>query len=252
VFPIRDDNPTLKPPYATYLIIALNVLAWVLVQGMGTDPALGRSVCEFGAIPGALLGTVSPGTQVPLGPKAICIVQGASDWFTVLTSMFMHGSWLHIIGNMWFLAIFGDNVEDSMSHGRYLLFYLLCGVAAVAAQIVSSPHSAIPMVGASGAIGGIMGAYAVLYPRARVHMLVFLGFYVTSVVVPAAVMLGYWFLLQLIAGLPSMGGEEGGVAFFAHAGGFLTGVLLCFVFRDPERVAAHKRAIARSWDDRFV
>ena len=252
MFPIRDDNPTLEVPRGTWLVIALNVLAWIFVQGMGTDPALSKSVCEFGAIPGELLGTVSPGTQVPLGPRAICIVQGAGDWMTVLTSMFMHGSWLHIIGNMWFLAVFGDNVEDSMSHGRFVLFYVLCGVAAVAAQIASSPQSPIPMVGASGAIGGVMGAYAVLYPRARVHMLVFLGFYITRIVVPAALMLGYWFLLQLIAGLPAVGGEEGGVAFFAHAGGFIAGIVLCFMFRDPERVAAHKRAIARSWDERVV
>jgi membrane associated rhomboid family serine protease len=252
VFPIRDDNPTLEPPYATYVVIALNVLAWIFVQGMGTEPALSRSVCQFGAIPGELLGTVSAGTQVPLGPRAVCVIQETGHWLTALTSMFMHGSWLHIIGNMWFLAIFGDNVEDSMSHGRFVLFYLLCGAVAVAAQMASSPQSAIPMVGASGAIGGVMGAYAVLYPRARVHMLVFLGFYITRVVVPAAVMLGYWFVLQLIAGLPSMGGEDGGVAFFAHAGGFIAGILLCFVFRDRERVAAHRSAIARSRDEHFV
>jgi len=252
VFPIRDDNPALRTPYATYLIVALNVAAWVLVQGMGTEPALSKSVCAFGAIPGALLGTVPSGFEVPLGPRASCVVQDTAHWWTVFTSMFLHGGWLHIVGNMWFLSIFGDNVEDSMGHGGFLLFYLLCGVAAVASQIASSPHSAIPMIGASGAIGGVMGAYAVLYPRARVHMLVFLGFYITRIVVPAAFMLGYWFLLQLIAGLPSMGGEEGGVAFFAHVGGFIAGLVLCFVFRDPERVAAQKRAIARSRGERLV
>jgi membrane associated rhomboid family serine protease len=173
-------------------------------------------------------------------------MEGRSEWFTVLTSMFLHGGWFHIVGNMWFLAVFGDNVEDSMSHARFIVFYLLCGVVAVASQMMANPSSSLPMVGASGAIGGVMGAYAVLYPRARVHMLVFLGFYITRVVVPAAVMLGYWFVLQLLGGLPALESEEGGIAFFAHAGGFLCGVVLCFVFRDPERVAAHRRAIYRS------
>jgi membrane associated rhomboid family serine protease len=146
---------------------------------------------------------------------------------------------------MWFLWVFGNNVEDSMGHVRYLMFYLLCGLAAAAAQTIVNPSSAIPMVGASGAIGGVMGAYVVLYPRVRVHMIVFLGFFITRIAVPAFLMLGYWFLLQILTGLPALGEDRGGVAVWAHAGGFLAGAALIFVFRDAELVAKH-RALART------
>jgi membrane associated rhomboid family serine protease len=148
----------------------------------------------------------------------------------------MHGGWFHIIGNMWFLAIFGDNVEDSMGSIRFVFFYLLCGLAAAAAQMGLSPQSAVPMVGASGAIGGVMGAYVVLYPRAPIHMLVFLGFFITRIVVPAYFMLGYWFLLQLLGILPALGSNGGGVAVGAHVGGFLAGVILIFLVRRMDRV----------------
>jgi membrane associated rhomboid family serine protease len=162
---------------------------------------------------------------------------------TVLSSMFMHGSWFHILGNMWFLWVFGNNVEDIMGRVRYVLFYLLCGLAAAVAQILTSPHSLVPMVGASGAIGGVMGAYAATYPRARVETLVFLGFFVRTISVPALGMLGYWFVLQLLGGLPSLAQDSaGGVAFWAHVGGFLAGVILVYVFRDPDLVAAHRAA----------
>jgi membrane associated rhomboid family serine protease len=242
MIPLRDDNPTLQTSVATFAVIGLNLAAWVFVQGLGSEPALTRSVCQLGAIPGELLGRLPAGTQVPLGPRAACVLSGEPNWITVVTSMFMHGGWFHIIGNMWFLYVFGDNVEDSMGSLRFTVFYLLCGLAAVAAQILSNPTSGLPMVGASGAIGGVMGAYAVLYPRAPVEMLIILGFYIDRIVVPAVLMLGYWFLLQLLGGLPSLGGEGGGVAFFAHIGGFLAGVLLIFVFRSPKRLAAHRRA----------
>jgi len=247
MFPLRDDNPTLDTSMATYAIIALNALAWIVLQGMGTDPALSRSVCQLGAIPGELLGTVAPGTRVPLGPNAMCVLGGGPSWITPLTSMFMHGSWMHIIGNMWFLAVFGDNVEDSMGRLRFVAFYLLCGFVAVAVQVMANPSSAVPMVGASGAIGGVMGAYAVLYPRVRVHLLVFFGFYVDRIIVPAVFMLGYWFLIQLVMGIPALGRGGGGVAFWAHTGGFLAGIALSYLFRDPRRVAAHRRAIATRW-----
>jgi membrane associated rhomboid family serine protease len=140
---------------------------------------------------------------------------------------------------MWFLWIFGNNVEDSMGHLRFAVFYVVCGLAAAALQTLSNPASAIPMVGASGAIGGVMGAYIVLYPRVRVHMLLFFGFYVTRAVVPAVFMLGYWFLLQLLGGTVALGSEVGGVAFWAHVGGFAAGALLIGIFRDPELVARH-------------
>jgi membrane associated rhomboid family serine protease len=160
--------------------------------------------------------------------------------------MFMHGGWFHLIGNMWFLWVFGNNVEDSMGHLRYLGFYILCGFAAAAAQTLVNPSSALPMVGASGAISGVMGAYVVLYPKVRVHMLVILGIFITRIVVPAYLMLGYWFLLQLIGG--GLASEEGGgVAFWAHAGGFVAGALLIHMFRDPELVAKH-RALSQTVD----
>jgi len=242
MFPYRDDNPTIATPVFTLLIIAANVAVWILIQGMGADPALARSVCELGLIPGEFLGRVVPGTQVPLSPGEVCVLGVEHHWFTPLTSMFLHGGWLHLIGNMWFLWVFGNNVEDSMGHARYLAFYLLCGLAAAATQTFVSPGSIVPMVGASGAISGVMGAYVILYPRVRVHMLVFLFIFVTRIVVPAYLMLGYWFLLPLLGGSAAQG--EGGVAFWAHVGGFVAGAALISVFKDRELVGRH-RALAQ-------
>jgi membrane associated rhomboid family serine protease len=244
LIPLRDENPTLGTSIATFAIIGLNAAAWIFVQGLGVEPALARSVCELGAIPGALLGNVPSGVAVPLGPGVECVV-GRGGWHTLLTSMFMHGGWFHILGNLWFLWVFGDNVEDAMGPVRFALFYLVCGVAAALAHVYTSPDSAVPVVGASGAIGGVMGAYAVLYPRAPVHMLVTLGFYFTRMVVPAYLMLGYWFLLQIVGGIPALQGVGGGgVAFWAHVGGFAAGIALLPLFRVPERVAAHRRHVA--------
>ncbi|HEY9442285.1 MAG TPA: rhomboid family intramembrane serine protease [Gemmatimonadales bacterium] len=243
MFPIRDDNPTLGTPAITVVLIGLNVAAWILVQGMGAEPTLSQSVCELGLIPGELLGRIPEGYTLPMSREMSCVI-GPPHWYTPLSSMFLHGGWLHLIGNMWFLWLFGNNVEDSMGHGRYLVFYLLCGLAAASAQTLVNPNSAIPMVGASGAISGVMGAYIVLYPRVRIHMLIFLGFFITRAVVPAYVMLGYWLLLQIVGGLPALAEESGGVAFWAHAGGFLAGAVLVLVFRDDDLVARH-RALAR-------
>jgi membrane associated rhomboid family serine protease len=242
MFPYRDDNPTLHTPLVTLLLIGANVAAWILVQGMGSDPALARSVCQLGLIPAEFLGRVLPGTQVPLGPDEACTLGLGLHWYTPLTSMFMHGGWFHLIGNMWFLWLFGNNVEDSMGHFRYVAFYLLCGLAAAATQTFMSPSSIVPMVGASGAISGVMGAYVVLYPRVRVHMLIVLFVFITRIAVPAYLMLGYWFLLQLLGGSAAQG--EGGVAFWAHVGGFLAGAFLIQVFKDPELVRKH-RAMAQ-------
>jgi membrane associated rhomboid family serine protease len=242
MFPLRDNNPTLATPIATIAVIVLNFLSWVFLQGLGSDPALTHSVCEYGLIPGELLGQVPPGTRVRLGEAAYCVL-GDTSWTSVLSSMFMHGSWFHIIGNMWFLWVFGNNVEDVMGPLRFAIFYLLCGGSAALAQIAVDTGSPIPMVGASGAIGGIMGAYAVTYPRARIDTLIFFGFYVRTVSVPALGMLGYWFVIQLLGGLPALAGESGGgIAFWAHAGGFLAGVALVFVFRDHRLLAAHREA----------
>jgi len=239
VIPIRDDNPQILVPYVTYGIICLNLFFWVFVQGLGSAGPLAQSLCTMGLIPGQVLGTVLPGTRFPIGPGVDCVIGDSSSWFTVLTSMFLHGGWMHIIGNMWFLWIFGDNVEDSMGHGRFAVFYLLCGLAAALLQMFANPASAAPMVGASGAIGGVMGAYVLLYPRVSVHMFIFLGFFMTTVAVPAIFMLGYWFLMQLLGGMGSLGGSGGGVAFWAHVGGFVAGAVLVMFFRDPQLLARH-------------
>ena len=244
MFPYRDDNPTLATPIATIALIAANVVMWVVVQGMGAEPRLSASICDLGVIPGELFGRLPEGYVLPMGPGAACEMGGPA-WYTPLTSMFLHGGWLHLIGNMWFLWVFGNNVEDSMGHLRYITFYLLCGVAAAAVQSVLDPSSAIPMVGASGAISGVMGAYVLLYPRVQVHMLVVLVIIVTRIRVPAFMMLGYWFLLQLLGGAATSGSEDGGVAFWAHVGGFLAGAALIGLFKDTELVARH-RALAKT------
>jgi membrane associated rhomboid family serine protease len=163
--------------------------------------------------------------------------------------MFLHGSWMHLLGNMWFLWIFGNNVEDSMGRLRFVVFYLLTGLAAASGQVLTSPDSPIPMVGASGAISGVMGAYLLLYPRVRVFAFVPIGFFLTSVALPAWVMLGYWFVIQFVSGVVSVGGEGGGVAFWAHVGGFLAGVVLVKLFARSDYVTTHQ---AHHWRPRRV
>ena len=238
MFPLRDENPTVGTSAVTFLFIGMNVLAWIFIQGLGSYLSLATSICKYGLIPGELLGRVAPGTKVPLGDGLACVLTASAYGSSVLTSMFMHGGWFHLIGNMWFLAIFGDNVEDALGPWRFILFYLLCGIAAAALQVLTDPGSIVPMVGASGAISGVMGAYAFLYPRAPVHVLVFFGFYITRIVVPAFLMLGYWFLVQLLGAIPALAGATGGVAFWAHAGGFVAGVVLSKVLCNPQRAAA--------------
>jgi membrane associated rhomboid family serine protease len=235
-------------------LIVVTSLVWIVVQGAGSQPALGRSVCEWGLITGELFGRVPEGAVVPVGPQLGCRLE-SGNWATLLTSMFLHGGWFHLIGNMWFLWVFGNNIEDAMGHGRFVGFYLLCGLLAAAAQMAIEPGARVPMVGASGAISGVMGAYLVLYPRVRVHMLIFLGFFVTTAVVSAYLMLLYWAFLQVLGTLPSLGGaaQGGGVAFMAHLGGFVAGVALIKLFAKPELLAAHRRqrrAIVGTFEDR--
>lgn len=252
MFPIRDDNPHFLTPYATLSIIVLNVLAWVFLQGMGSEPALSRSVCHLGLVPGELLGTLPTGTRFQIAQGLFCEVGHGASWYTLFTSMFMHGGWLHILGNLWFLWIFGNNVEDAMGHLRFVIFYLLCGLSAALLQMLLGGDPSVPMVGASGAIGGVMGAYILLYPRVRVHLLVIFGFLITTVAVPAVFMLGYWFLLQLLGGFVSFS-ARGGVAFWAHVGGFVAGALLVLVFRNPRLLHRHpyygweRRSPQRNW-----
>ncbi|HRZ10444.1 MAG TPA: rhomboid family intramembrane serine protease [Gemmatimonadales bacterium] len=244
MFPIRDENPTLRTPVVTWVIIAVNVAAWMLLQGAGEPDQLAASVCELGLIPGELLHRLPVGTQIPMGSGWVCQVEGG-NWLSPLTSMFMHGGWGHLLGNMWFLHIFGNNVEDSMGRLRYLVFYLLVGLAAAASQVLVSPDSAVPMVGASGAIGGVMGAYVMLYPRVAVDVWFPPVF---RFVWPAWAMLGVWFFLDnLLPASLTLGLErQGGTAFWAHIGGFMAGILLVIPFRDPELVAQH-RAGAHYW-----
>jgi membrane associated rhomboid family serine protease len=205
------------------------------VQGAGAQGPLVRSVCELGLIPGEILQNTRPGSGVELAPGVFCLVDAPPQYWTVITSMFMHGGWFHLIGNMLFLWVFGNNIEDAMGHGKFLIFYLLCGIAAAATQTFIGPHSVVPMVGASGAISGVLGAYLLLYPRVRVHTLIVLPIYITTVAFPAYVMLGYWILLQLVGGLGSLNEiEKGGVAFFAHVGGFVAGALLVRLFASED------------------
>jgi len=236
MFPLRDDNPTELFPFVTLLLIAANVLVWLLVQGGGVAEPFLNSLCAYGAIPAEITGAVGPGDTVSLG-DASCTIGGYS-WTTVLTSMFMHGGWMHLIGNMWFLWVFGNNIEDSMGHFRYLIFYVLCGVLAALTHIFIDPSSTVPTVGASGAISGIMGAYIVLYPKVRVYTLIFLVVYVRVIPMTALAVLGLWFAIQLFSGLASGAGAGGGVAFWAHVGGFVAGVVLVKLFARKKLVDA--------------
>ena len=250
MFPYHDENETQRTPYVTLTLIALNVLSWLLVQGAGATVPLVRSVCEFGLIPGELTGSVPPGTPFPMGEGLVCLTDPGRQFSNIITSMFLHGSWMHLLGNMWFLWLFGNNIEDAMTRPRYLAFYLLCGLGAALAQVLADPDSNVPMVGASGAISGVMGAYLVLFPRVRVFTLVPLGFFLTSIAWPAWVMLIYWVALQFLGGVTSIVAEQtGGVAFWAHLGGFLTGVVLIKLFEKPDRLAGHQ---SHHWQPRRV
>jgi membrane associated rhomboid family serine protease len=240
VIPYHDENKTQRTPVITFLLIGASVSSWLLVQGAGTEYPLAASVCNLGLIPGELTASVTPGTPFPMGQGLVCLTDPGRQWSNLITSMFLHGSWMHLIGNMWFLWLFGNNIEDSMTRPRYVAFYLLTGIAAALAQVLADPSSEIPMVGASGAISGVMGAYLVLFPRIRVYTLIPLGFFITSMALPAWVMLIYWAFLQFAGGLTSVVDEQGGgVAFWAHLGGFVAGVVLVKVFERRDRVMAH-------------
>ncbi len=244
MFPLRDDNPTEIFPVFTVLIIAGTAAVWWYVQGAGLSPErLGTSICALGAIPAEVTGRLAAGAV----REAPCQLGGLT-WEALVTSMFLHGSWMHMIGNMWFLWIFGNNIEDSMGHLRFAAFYLLTGVLAAMAHVLIAPASSVPMVGASGAISAIMGAYVVLYPRARIHTLFFFVIFVRVVPLPAWIMLGYWIFLQLAASAVSPQGG-GGVAYAAHIGGFAAGLLLIFLFRNPKLVGAKRRGVVLRADE---
>ncbi len=236
----------------TYVLIALNVLVWVVVQGAGTDAThLAATVCNLGMVPGELTHRSPLGTAVPIGAGLACVVDNdAINLATPLISMFLHGGWMHLLGNMLYLAVFGRNIEDSMGRWRFLAFYLLSGLIAAATHIALNPESAVPTVGASGAISGVLGAFLVLYPRTTVRMFVF----VFIVRIRAWLVLVYWFLLQALSGLSELNqlhpDISGGVAVWAHVGGFVGGVLLARVFVNPSLVRA--RIDARDARPRYV
>jgi membrane associated rhomboid family serine protease len=241
VIPYHDENETQRTAYVTLALVAANVAVWILVQGGGSTLPLATSVCNFGLIPGELTMSVPPGSGFPMGDGLVCLTDPGRQPINVITSMFLHGSWMHLLGNMWFLWLFGNNVEDSMTRPRFAVFYVLCGLGAAFLQVLLDPNSLAPMVGASGAISGVMGAYLVLYPRVRVFTLVPLGFFITSIALPAWVMLIYWMLLQLLGGFTRIvSAEQGGVAFWAHVGGFAAGVVLVKVFERADRVRSHR------------
>jgi membrane associated rhomboid family serine protease len=228
VFPYHDENETQRTPIVTIGIIAACVLTWLFVQGAGSDRTVAETVCNLGLVPAELTQTLPPGVSVPLGDGLACVTDPGPEYLHVFTSMFLHGSWMHLLGNMWFLWLFGNNIEDSMTRPRFLVFYLLCGLAAALLQVFADPRSPVPMVGASGAISGVMGAYLILYPRVRVYTLLPLGFFITTFALPAWVMLIYWMVLQVLGGFTQSG--TGGVAFWAHVGGFAAGIILIKLF----------------------
>ena len=237
MIPISDDNPTLRPPVMTWFLLGLTWATWFIVQGMGSEEPLIRSVCNLGMLPGELTGRAPVGSGIEIGEGVSCLVDNSQvNWFTPITSMFLHGGWGHIIGNSLFFWVFGNNVEDSMGRVRFLVFYLLCGIAAAAVHVLTDPGSPVPTVGASGAISGIMGAYLLLYPRVRVNMLFIFVIFVRVIPLPAWVVLLWWFALQVISGLPSLLDPSpesvGGVAVWAHVGGFAAGLLLVKIFEN--------------------
>lgn len=247
MIPLSVENPTVRTPWMTILILVAIFAVWIIVQGGGfpTDPRmLATTVCDYGMVPGEITHMAPLGTAVPIGPGLDCVVDNdAINYLTPILSLFLHGGWMHILGNALFLWIFGRAIEDVMGPSRFLAFYLLCGLAASAAQVLVTPSSPVPTVGASGAISGVMGAYLLLFPRVRVHMFFF---FFLIFRIPAWIVLLYWFGIQVLSGLPELnnvGGDvTGGVAVWAHVGGFLTGLLLVRFFERPDLLARRRVA----------
>ena len=209
MFPYKDDNPSNTFPVVTITIIVLNIVVFVLQMLSSAD---GRQIVyAYGAIPHNIV--TMQATQ-PIHPT-----------FTLFTSMFMHGGLFHIFGNMLYLWIFGNNIEDRLGHIRFILFYLFCGIAAAVSHALITPSSTVPMIGASGAISGVLGAYLLLFPYARIHTVIFLGFFVQTIKVPALIVIGFWAIIQIVSGLTAQVIQnQGGIAWFAHVGGFIAGL----------------------------
>lgn len=222
MIPLRDDQPRFSTPYMNYFLVALNTAVFLFELSIGAQShrALNGLIYQFGIVPSHFTQSMAGAAHTGL----------AAAFLSILTSMFLHGSWLHIIGNMWVLWIFGDNIEDYLGHFAYLIFYLLCGFAAAIAHIILNSGSDVPTVGASGAIAGVMGAYFLLYPKSRVLTLVPLIVFFTFWWLPAWIVLGYWFLLQFLSGASTSiaysNPDSGRIAFWAHVGGFIAGIIL--------------------------
>jgi len=259
LLPLKDNLPTARFPVLTVLLIVINIAVFAWQTQFPVDEQLERlgfasvdaSAVEYGAVPFRL--THPDDTECELAGRRAAIVCGEAQiaaegdtpieqapwWVTVFTSMFMHGGILHLAGNMLFLWIFGNNIEDSLGKPRFLLFYLLAGIAAVYAQSLLDTSATVPTIGASGAVAGVLGGYALLHPRARVLSLIFIVFFVTLIEVPAAIVLGIWFLLQFLpavgqAAIPEVAGQ-GGIAYFAHVGGFIFGLAMIKLFAHRRR-----------------
>lgn len=236
MIPLHDDNPTTITPVVAIALIALCILVFLWQASLAVE-AFELAVYRFGFIPATVIGDARLPPHVAAIPPIL----------TVFTSMFLHGGFMHLAGNMLYLWIFGNNVEDAMGHTRFIAFYVLCGVAAAAAQALPNPDSAIPMIGASGAISGVLGAYLLLYPRARVLVLVPLGFYTRLLRLPALFVLGLWFVLQLISSALA-DSSKGGVAWGAHIGGFVAGLVLVTIFK-RRGIRLFAPARPRRWND---
>lgn len=216
MLPLKDDIRTSTRPIVTYVILGVNVVVFLYQISLGT--ALESFIRQFGAVPYLLFHPT-----------------GVSSYTRLLTSMFMHGGFMHILGNMLFLWIFADNIEDRLGHIRFIVFYLLCGIAGALLHAVTAPNSTVPMIGASGAISGVLGAYIYLYPKARVLALIPFGFFLRVTYLPSVLFLGLWFLFQFLYGISSLGVRGGGVAYFAHIGGFVVGLLFALPFKKRKK-----------------
>lgn len=245
MIPISDENPKLHTSVMTYLILGVTIASWLLFQSAGFDSeTMAASICNFGLVPGELTRLAPVGQAVPLSRFSDCVVdREAINALTPITSIFLHGSWGHLLGNMLFFWVFADNIEDIMGPVRFLVFYLLCGVLAAGAHILVQPASPVPTVGASGAIAGVMGAYIVLYPQVRIRMLFFFLIFFKVIRIRAWLVLFFWLAWQIITGLPELmtvrPEVSSGVAVWAHVGGFLAGALLIRLFARPDLVAQH-------------
>lgn len=244
MFPLHDENPTELTPYVTIALIAVNLVVWIYFQGGGFSPeVLYGTICDFGVIPAELTGRIGEYRGIELMPGISCTFRKGS-WYTLLTSIFLHGGWFHLIGNMWFLWVFGNNIEDSMGHLRFLAFYLTGGLVGGLVHIYSALDSMVPTVGASGAVSAVMGGYLILYPTVRVQTLFWFVFIIRIIAVPAWVVLIQWFILQFLYWGSGTGGE-GGIAVWAHIGGFIAGLILVKPFEDRrliERRTEEERA----------